>query len=181
MKTKPRLWPMLIFAFCTILFISCEKDEVFQDMKPIQTKDYFPDTPTNKFYSGFAYGDISFIDAGLSHTQWGWVSKYQKNEDTLYFPLYIRDEHYDGGEGTNVGEFLVYYIDGKFVADYYTRKGWAMMETNLYAAHKKPKSCDPADFNSHHKLVRKTTDRHSIYMTQLPVYVIGHAVVVRTQ
>ena len=181
MKTTPRLWPMLIFALFSILFISCEKDEVFQDLKPIQTKDYFPDTPTNKFYTGFAYGDISFIDAGLSDKQWGWITKYQKKDDTLYLPIYIRDEHYDGGDGRCVGEFRISCMYSKFVVEYHSMKGWAMMETDLYVSHKKPETCDPAEFNAHHHLFRKTVDRYVIYADKLPVYVIGHVTMVRTQ
>jgi len=181
MNTKPRLCPMLIFAFCTILFISCENDEVLQELKPITTKDYYHQTPTNKHYSGFAFGEISFIDAGISETQWGWVNRYQKEGDTLYFPLYIRTEQYAGGDGTIVGEFRISCFLNKFVAEYHSMKGWAMMETNLYVSHKKPASFDPADYTVHHHLFRKTTDRFVIYASKFPVYVIGHAILVRTQ
>jgi len=181
MKTKSRLKLMLILAFFSFFITACEQDEVFQELRSAPTKESVQLTPTNKFYTGFAFGENSFIDFGLSDTQWGWISKFENQKDTLYFPLFIRTENYDGGDGANIGELRLFCNSGDFVAEYYTRKGWAMMETNLYASTKKPISCDPASFTAHHQLFRKTTDQHLISVKKLPVYVIGHATVIRTQ
>jgi len=180
MKTNQFFYVLLV-VFVGLFSYSCEKDTL-NDISNVLTKEQDGHViPTNKAFTSFAYGEISFVDAGLSDTQWGWISKYQKWDDTLYFPLFIRDEDYESGEGTNVGEVRLYYSDQKMVADFYTRRGYAFTGTNLYASHKKPHSCDPATFTEHHKFERRTIDRFSVYCNKFPVYIIAHANVVKTQ
>ena len=182
MKTISNFCLLLMFVVLSALLPGCEKDSLDDVSPAVMTREQdLPLTPTNKFYTAYAFGEMSFINAGLSDTEWGWVSKYQKKDDTLIFPLYIRDEHYEYGDGINVGEFKVYYLNDKIVADFYTRRGFALMHTNLYASHKKPVTCNPAYFTEHHSLIRNNFDRMSVYNPTLPVYIIGHATVVKTQ
>jgi len=174
-----RLWLLIaIFAFSAA---GCEKDPLQDIIDPATKEQQITPTPTNKFYDAFAYGDLSFYDVGLSQTDWGWITKYHINNGSLTFPIYIRDEHYDGGNGTYAGAFIINYSKSKLVVDYYSRKGFALMKTNLYVSSLKPTSIDPLSYTMHHNLNRKTTDRYSIYITRLPVFIIGHAVIVRTQ
>jgi len=181
MKPVNTIKMLLLFFWAAFLTTGCEKDPL-EEITPTFTKEQqWPQIPSNKSYSAFAYGEISFIDAGLSETQWGWISKYQKKDDTLSFPIYMHDDSYESGDGIYVGDFYVYYFKDKLVADYFVRKGFAFMQTNLYASHSRPRTCDPEFFGQQHNLMRKTTDRHSVNITQLPVFIIGHARIVRTQ
>ncbi|MPM45133.1 hypothetical protein SDC9_91818 [bioreactor metagenome] len=172
---------MLLFTLVTFLSAACNSDPL-EDINIRSTKEPISQqAPTAKKYMSFALGEISFFEAGLSEVQWGWINKYDKKDDTMSWSLLIRDEHYVDGDGLNVGEVLFYYLNGKFVAEFHARKGFAMMETNLYASHEKPGSWDPATFSMHHKLTRSTVDRFSVYVMQFPIYVIAHATIVRTQ
>jgi len=180
MKTIKVMY-FLWIALIALVSYSCEKDSPDGISNVLTKEQGCHATPTNKAYTSFAFGEMSFVDVALSDTQWGWVSKYQKSDDTLCFPLYIRDEHYESGDGTNVGEIRLYYLDQKMIVDYYTRRGFAFVGTNVYASYQKPLSCDPATFTEHHKLQRRTIDRFSVYCGKFPVYIIAHATVVKTQ
>lgn len=172
---------MLLFTLVTFFTAACNSDPL-EDINFGSTKESLSLlTPTAKPYTSFAYGETSFIEAGLSETQWGWITKYDKKDDTTSWSLLIRDEHYVDGDGLYVGEVLFYYLKNNFVAEFHARKGFAMIATDVYASSKKPGSCDPATFSVHHKLTRSTVDRVSVNVEQFPIYVIAHANIVRTQ
>lgn len=126
--------------------------------------------------TAFGYGDLTFIDAGLTNSRWGWIYTVDA-PGTYTTPIYAGAGQNNISNGTHAGDLTISYDGYTLIVSYTIFSGYVMSETQLYASTTFPTTIAPGQFGWQHTLSNATSDTYSITLSGTPVYIIAHAVV----
>lgn len=134
------------------------------------------DPPKSGCETAFAYGDITFVDAGIGQN-WGWILEIE-NEGSYSYPLYAGAGQNNLNNGTHVGDLYVEYYNGELNVTFSMFSGFTMSETHLYASTDFPVQTAPGQYGNQNELLEAETDSYSLVISgNNPLYIIAHAVV----
>ncbi|MDT8415609.1 MAG: hypothetical protein RQ735_09555 [Flavobacteriaceae bacterium] len=91
----------------------------------------------------FMFGDVSFIDFGLTNTRWGWISEIKTNETIQPKPMYIGAVNNNLAVASHVSDVLVTHNDKKVTVQMQAFPGYSFNQTNVYLSDDPPTQHTP--------------------------------------
>jgi len=131
--------------------------------------------------TAFGYGPLTFIDAGLTNSRWGWI--YTLNSTgTFTTPLYAGAGQNNINNGLHVGTVTYSYNGTGLKVEFETFGGYSLSETHVYASSAFPTTIAPGQYGHSNTKPSSKFDAYYIEIDgPMPVYVIAHAVVCSKQ
>ncbi|HBG70643.1 MAG: hypothetical protein A2W93_03880 [Bacteroidetes bacterium GWF2_43_63] len=140
--------------------------------------DYYSAGPCE---TAFGYGPLTFIDAGLTSSRWGWIYTLSTG-GTFETPLYAGAGQNNINNGLHVGTVTYSYNGSGLKVEFETFGGYSLSETHVYASSAFPTTISPGLFGHSNSDPDPKSDAYFIELNGgPPVYVIAHAVVCSKQ
>lgn len=135
-----------------------------------------PPNPDPECETAFAYGDLTFIDLGITDSRWGWVISLDGPQSGVA-RIYAGAAQNDITKGEYVGDLSYDYDGTTLVLTFDMLSGFYMEETHVYASNQLPDTIAPGQYGNIHDLDQAITDSFSIPVSGSTIYIIAHAVV----
>jgi hypothetical protein len=102
--------------------------------------------PAINCQDAFMFGDVTFIDFGLTNTRWGWISEINANETVQFKPMFIGAINNNLTVASQVSEVLVTHNGKKVTVEIQALPGYSLNQTNVYLSDDPPSEYKPNSY-----------------------------------